>query len=415
MSPTDVLVLDPKARDRVAEDRELRARGPVARVDLLGLEAWAVSHPDYLKRLLTDNRVSKDSRRHYPDFEQTVQRWPLWLWIAVENMFTAYGTDHRALRRLVGPAFNHRRTQAMRPVIQDITDRLLTRMLAKQEAGDLVDLRADFAHQLPMDVIHHLMGMPREWQEAMADPVAKVFDTSLDIAAALQNGEGLKALLARFIERKRAHPADDLTTDLIHARDGERRLSEEQLVDTLLLVFTAGYETTVGLIVNTHRNLLTHPRQLDIVRRNPKEATVAAVQETLRRDASIAFLPLRYATEPIDLPEAGVRIGQGEPILAAYSAAGRHPDIFEQPDVFDVLRPNASGHLAFGHGAHLCLGAPLAIAEAEIATRSVLNAFPDAVLAVEEHQLTPVESVISNSLRELPITRRGEKKTGEAA
>lgn len=409
------LVLDPKARDRVGEDRELRSRGRVARVDLLGVEAWAVSHPDYLKRLLVDNRVSKDSRRHYPDFEQTVQRWPLWLWIAVENMFTAYGTDHRALRRLVGPAFNHRRTQAMRPVIQTITDRLLERMLTKQRAGDRVDLRADFAHQLPMDVIHHLMGMPRAWQEAMAEPVGKVFDTSLDMAAALQNGEALKALLGRFVKHKREHPGDDLTTDLIRARDGEMRLSEEQLVDTLLLVFSAGYETTVGLIVNTHRNLLTHPRQLEIVRRNPEEATVAAVQETLRRDASVAFLPLRYATEPIDLPEIGVRIEQGEPILAAYSAAGRHPDIFDEPDVFDVLRSNASAHLSFGHGAHMCLGAPLAVAEAEIATRSFLKAFPDAVIAVEEEQLTPVESIISNSLSALPITTSGPIPSGAAA
>lgn len=409
------LVLDPKARDRVGEDRELRSRGRVARVDLLGVEAWAVSHPDYLKRLLVDNRVSKDSRRHYPDFEQTVQRWPLWLWIAVENMFTAYGTDHRALRRLVGPAFNHRRTQAMRPVIQTITDRLLERMLTKQRAGDRVDLRADFAHQLPMDVIHHLMGMPRAWQEAMAEPVGKVFDTSLDMAAALQNGEALKALLGRFVKHKREHPGDDLTTDLIRARDGEMRLSEEQLVDTLLLVFSAGYETTVGLIVNTHRNLLTHPRQLEIVRRNPEEATVAAVQETLRRDASVAFLPLRYATEPIDLPEIGVHIEQGEPILAAYSAAGRHPDIFDEPDVFNVLRPNASAHLSFGHGAHMCLGAPLAVAEAEIATRSFLKAFPDAVIAVDEEQLTPVESIISNSLSALPITTSGPIPSGAAA
>ncbi|MFD8727684.1 cytochrome P450 [Streptomyces sp. NPDC059611] len=411
---SNVLVLDPKARDRVGEDRELRSRGPVARVDLLGLEAWAVSHPAHLKRLLTDNRVSKDARRHFPAFEETVQRWPLWLWIAVENMFTAYGADHRALRKLVGPAFNHRRTQAMRPVIQQITDQLLKQMLLKHQAGGLVDLRADFAHQLPMDVIHHLMGMPREWQEAMAEPVGKVFDTSLDMAAALQNGEALKALLGRFVEYKRAHPGDDLTTDLIRARDGELRLSEEQLVDTLVLVFSAGYETTVGLIVNTNRNLLTHPRQLEIVRRFPEEATAAAVQETLRRDASVAFLPLRYATEPIDLPEAGVRIEQGEPILAAYSAAGRHPDIFEDPDTFDVLRPNASAHLSFGHGAHLCLGAPLAVAEAEIATRSFLKTFPDAVIAVDEDQLTPVESIISNSLSTLPITR-GDLRSGAAA
>ncbi|WP_217231259.1 cytochrome P450 family protein [Streptomyces anulatus] len=403
------LVLDPKARDRVGEDRELRSRGPVARVDLLGLEAWAVSHPDYLKRLLTDDRVSKDPRRHYPAFEQTVERWPLWLWIAVENMFTAYGSDHRALRRLVGPAFNHRRTQAMRPVIQGITDRLLTRMLAKERAGEPVDLRADFAHRLPMQVIHHLMGMPDAWQERLAGPVGKVFDTRLSMTEQLQNGDDLTALLTDFVTHKRQHPGDDLTTDLIRARDGESRLSEKQLVDTLILVFSAGYETTVGLIVNGHHNLLTHPRQLQTVLRHPEELMGAAVQETLRRDASVAFLPLRYATEPIDLPEIGVRI-EDVPIVAAYAAAGRHPNLFDHPDAFDVLRPNASAHLSFGHGAHMCLGAPLARAEAEISMTSFFRAFPDAEIAVDPDMLTPVESIISNSLDALPVTLVPEKR-----
>lgn len=409
-----VLKLDPSATDRVQEDRELRSRGPVARVDLLGLQAWAVSHPDYLKRLLTDDRVSKDARQHFPEFEETVQRWPMWLWIAVHNMFTAYGTDHRTLRKLVGPAFNSRRTQAMRPVIQEITDRLLDGMQEKAERGEAVDLRADLAHRLPMEVIHRLMGLTEEWEGPLAGPVAKVFDTSLGMSEQLSNGAELSELLGRFVDHKRRHPGDDLTTDLIRARDGEDRLTEQQLVDTLILIFSAGYETTVGLIVNGARNLLTHPDQLAIVRKDPATLMGAAMTETLRRDASVAFLPMRFAADDIHLPEAGVVIKKGEAILAAYSAAGRHPDVHENPDDFDVLRGNASSHLAFGHGAHLCLGAPLARAEADIVMTTFFTRFPDAELGVPEDRLTPLESIVSNSLSSLPVTLNLERMRSAA-
>lgn len=119
------IVLDPAARDADAEHELLRAQGPAARIDILGVEAWSVSDPVLLKQLLTSPEVSKDGRRHWPGFDEAVRTWPLALWVAATNMFTAYGGDHRRLRRTVAPAFSARRVAAMRPTVEGIVEQLL--------------------------------------------------------------------------------------------------------------------------------------------------------------------------------------------------------------------------------------------------------------------------------------------------
>jgi cytochrome P450 len=119
-----VLVLDPTGRQRHIHDAQL-IKHPAVRVDVLGIEAWAVADPGVLKDLLTDPRVSKDAHQHWPKFpDEIVGKWPLALWVGVSNMFTAYGADHRRLRRLVSPAFTARRVQALAPRIEQITDTL---------------------------------------------------------------------------------------------------------------------------------------------------------------------------------------------------------------------------------------------------------------------------------------------------
>ncbi|ARF70921.1 cytochrome P450 family protein [Streptomyces sp. NPDC012600] len=396
----DVFKLDPAASDRIGEDAALRARGPLTQVDILGVQAWAVSNPQILKGLLNDKRVSKDPRQHYPEFESVAARWPLATWIVVQNMFTAFGADHRKLRRLVAPAFSARRTAQMVPVIQEIAAGLLDAMEERARRGETVDVRAEFAHKLPIQVIFRLMGLAPEWEAKLAGPVHNVFATMLPEDEQRANYQNLGQLLSDFVAEKRERPGDDLTGDLITASDEGTQLSGHQLVDTLILVISAGFETTVGLITNALHNLLTHPDELRTVRENPAEGWDAVVEETLRRDAPVAFLPLRYAVEDIDV--AGVRIGKGEAILAAYSAAGRDTSAHEKADTFDVRRPDKT-HLSFGHGVHFCIGAPLARAEGTIALSAFFERFPDARLADEGARPAPMESIISNSPRELRV------------
>ncbi|MGW4895830.1 cytochrome P450 family protein [Kitasatospora sp. NPDC004240] len=395
------LVLDPSGRDRDAETARLHD-APATRVDILGVHAWAVADPALLHTLLKDPRVSKDAHRHWPRLPEIAGTWPLALWVSVRSMFTAYGPDHRRLRRLVSGAFTARRIQALRPRVEELTRALLDD-LATTPAGSPADLRERLAHPLPIHVIGHLMGLPDHLRERFRRNVDNVFDTTLSAEQAHANTLALYAMLDELIAAKRAAPGEDMTSLLIAARDTEgdgTALTEDELRDTLLLVISAGYETTVNLIDNALTALLTDPDQLAHVR-SGRAGWADIVEESLRHSAPVAHLPLRYAVEDIDLP-GGPTIPAGDAILAAYAAAGRHPGVHgKDADVFDALR-TVKDHLAFGHGVHFCLGAPLARMEAEIALRLFFDRFPEAALTPGT-RLRPLESLISNGHRTLPV------------
>ncbi len=400
----DPIVLDPTGRAREAETAELIARGPATPVDLLGVRAWAVSDPLLLEELLKDPRVSKDGLRHWPDYDRAVRTWPLALWVSVRSMFNAHGADHRRLRRLVSSAFTPRQIVAMTARVEELTDALLDD-LAGGAPGEVVDLRERFAYPLPIQVISQLLGVPREVTAGFRDMVDKVFATTLTPEESAANGAAFQALLEELIAAKRREPGEDMTSLLIAARDtesgaGPAAPSEEELRDTLLLIVSAGYETTVNLIDNGITDLLTHPDQLALVRAG-RAGWDDVVEEALRRDAPLAHLPMRFAVQDIELP-GGVTVHRGDPILGAYQAAGRHPARYGDSGAgFDVTRP-AKDHLAFGHGPHFCLGAPLARLEGRTALSSLFARFPDLAFAPGT-QLEPVDSLISNGHRTLPV------------
>ncbi|MFF8811125.1 cytochrome P450 family protein [Streptomyces pactum] len=369
--------------------------------------AWAVSTQPLLKKLLTDPRVSKDPRQHWPAWinGEISPEWPLFTWVAVQNMFTAYGTDHRRLRTLVAKAFTPRRIADLRPRIEEMTAELLDRLAADGADGRVVDLREGYAYPIPIQVICELFGIDDEpTRLRLRRCVDSIFHTSADPEEVTATYGEVYAILGELVERKRRTPGDDLTTGLITARDedGDSRLSEQELTDTLLLVISAGHETTVNLLDNAIHALLTHPEQLEHVRAG-RASWDDVIEETLRVQAPVANLPLRYAVEDIEL-EGGLVLRKGDAIVAAYAAAGRDPEL-HGPDahVFDVTR-RLKDHLAFGHGVHFCLGAPLARMEAAIALPALFERFPGLTLAAGPEGLKPVDSFISNGHRALPAT-----------
>jgi len=403
--------LDPLGRDIHGEAERIRGLGASATLVELpaGVHAWYVSEFEALKQLLRDPRVSKDPRQHWPAWQRGEFR-DSWLltWLDRENMLCSYGEDHKRLRKLVAPAFTGRRTAAMLPRVERITNELLDAMereikLAEVTTGALhLELRSSFAHPLPMNVICELFGVPEEQRPEMRRLMDLIMDTTLTAEQAAQTAVDMHAAFTALADAKRAEPGEDLTSVLVSARDEEGdRLSEKELLDTLLLMIGAGHETTVNLIGNAVHALLTHPEQLELVREG-KASWDDVIEETLRWAPSIANLPLRFAVEQIELPD-GTTIRQGDAILSTIASANRDPDKYgERAAEFDVLRPGGE-HLAFGHGVHFCLGAPLARMEARTALPALFDRFPKLSLAVPAEELAQVPSAIAFGYAKLPV------------
>ncbi|MFI0225172.1 cytochrome P450 [Streptomyces lydicus] len=398
-----LVALDPSGSDIYGEAERLRALGPATRVQIPeGPEAWSITSHALLKKLLTDPRVSKNPREHWPAWQRGEYH-DSWLqtWVGVNNMFTAYGEDHRRLRKLIAPAFTARRTEAMQPSVERITAALLDG-LAAVPAGEVTDLRATFAHPLPMQVICELFGIPGEDTRAELARLAESIMTSVDPEEAGMTFVATQELLSGLVAHKRRQPAEDLTSLLVSSRDDEgHKMSEQELIDTLLLVLVAGHETTVNLIGNAVHNLLTHPDQFKQVR-SGQASWNDVIEETLRWSPSVANLPLRFAVEDIEI-EGGPTIRKGDAILPSFVATGRDPGQHgPTADEFNIRRPDVE-HLSFGHGVHHCLGAPLARMETRIALPALFDRFPDLQLGVPVEELAPSNGFITSGLRSLPI------------
>ncbi|GEJ98741.1 cytochrome P450 [Streptomyces sp. 1-11] len=400
--------LDPAGGCPHADNARLLARGAVTPVELPGGIAGAVVLGyEALREFLQHPDVAKDAR-HFTALREgrIAQGWPLLTFATVAGMTTADGADHRRLRSLVSRAFTPRRAEELRPRVEELTESLLDALAAAATAGGgVADLRRHFALPLPMGVICELLGVEAGFRDRLHRLSSRIVATDTEPAEAVAANRELLAVLEEIAAAKAAAPGDDLTSALIAARDEDGdRLSPQELIGTLVLMIIAGHETTLNLITNAVRALCGHRDQLDLVRAGGA-SWADVVEETLRWDAPVSYFPFRYPVR--DLTLDGTLIPAGTPVLAGYSAAGRDESA-HGPDAgrFDVTRPARPGsarHLSLGHGAHYCLGAPLARLEATVALERLFTRFPGLELAVPDAELSPHAGFVGNSVRALPV------------
>ncbi|NGO47649.1 cytochrome P450 family protein [Streptomyces ureilyticus] len=382
-------------RDPYPVYARLRSQGPVHRVyDPDGEEVWLVVGHEACRTAFTDPRLSRNWLRsgNIKQIVNTEQSQP-----ALMHMLMSDPPDHTRLRRLVAREFTPRRIESLAPRIQQVTDELLDRMLAVEERR--ADLIASFAFPLPMTVICELLGVPeldrdafRRWSNEM------VARTSPEAEALAYQEES--AYLAELIAAKRAKPGEDLLSGLIHTADEDGdRLSPDELIGMSNLLLIAGHETTVNLIGNGLRALFAHPGQLADLRAD-FGLLDGAIEEMLRYDGPVETSTDRLALEDVEL--GGVTIPAGSTVLITMADADRDPERFKDPDRFDIRR-DSRGHIAFGHGLHYCLGAPLARLEGRIAFRTLLERFPDLAPDADESELPWTPGLLIRGVRKLPV------------
>ncbi|MER5747432.1 cytochrome P450 [Streptomyces sp. NPDC059913] len=367
---------------------KLRAAGPVhtVRTDEFDL-VWLVVGYDEARAALTDPRLTKDWRAlpGAPEGDSIFL-----------NMLELDPPHHTRLRKLVAREFTARRVESLRPRVQEITDGLLDAMVPAGRA-DLVDA---LAFPLPMTVICELIGVP----DLDRDRFRRLSNGVVTPTSPEQETESVRvmgAYLRELIEEKRAAPGDDLMSALVRTRDEDGdRLSFDELMGMAFLLLVAGHETTVNLIANGVRALLGHPDQLAALRDDP-ELLGGAVEEMLRYDGPVENATFRFARE--NIPMGRRTIPAGAPVLVSLAGADRDGARYPEPDTFDIRR-EPQGHLAFGHGLHFCVGAPLARMEGRIAIGSLLERCPGLVLDTEaDREPDWIPGMLIRGARGLPV------------
>lgn len=353
--------------------RRLRAEGPAARVVIWGaVPVWLITRYTEARALLSDPRLSKDHARMQallPPRTGGAHAFSI-----DATMLQQDPPDHTRLRRLVVKAFTAGAVERMRPGIERITDELLDTLQCAAALGP-VDLVESFARPLPLRVIGDLLGVPAALRDRFRTAVEPLLASTHPDEVATASAV-LTTLLRQLIAQKRHDPGTDLLTALVDARDNGNRLSESELLATTYLLILAGYETTVNLIGNAVLALVQNPSQLAVLHDQPS-MLIKAVEEFLRYEGPVNIATVRFTTVPIRVGD--IDIPENELIMIALLAANRDDRQFDDPDHLDIARkPNA--HLAFGHGIHYCLGAPLARLEAEIALDRLLARFPQIAL-----------------------------------
>ena len=378
----------------------LRAEFPVHRVTLSDKRvAWLVTRYDDVFSVLRDERIAKDRFQALSPDQMARQPWiPKMFMPLVHNMLDQDPPDHTRLRGLVHKAFTPRLVEAMRERIQALTNELLDAVVRRGR----MELVRDYALPLPSTIIAQMLGIPPRDRHKFHRWSSSLLSIDISKWGMLKGIPPLASFLRyirKLVKSRSAHPGDDLVSALLEAREAGEQLSEDEMVAMIFLLLIAGHETTVNLIGNGTLALLEHPDQLEKLKNDPT-LIKSAVEELLRYDGPLETATERFTKE--DVTVAGVTIPQGELVFAALASANRDERQFKNPASLDLGRED-NKHVAFGFGAHYCLGAPLARLEAQIAFQTLLQRCPELRLAVPRGRLRWKRGLVLRGLRALPV------------
>jgi cytochrome P450 len=389
--------------DPPARYAELQASTPVPQVSCpAGIDAWLVTRYEDIRAVLTDSRLSSRGASSMHMTPSSDLSSPAMAGAIIQ----LDGAEHSRLRRLLISEFTVRRIEALRPYIQRITDEHIDAMLAGPQPADLV---RDFALPIPVLVICELLGVPFADREAFQHDSAILVSVDTDPAIMEESSQRMRRYLGDLLADKVARPQDDLLSRLIQrGNETDRPLTMDELIFLGLTLLVAGHETTANTIALSTLVLLENPDQLAALRTSPELAN-SAVEELLRYLSVIQFGLLRYATEDVTVADTVIRAGEW--LVAASSPGNRDESVYPGADEVDLKR-EARTHLAFGFGAHQCLGQQLARVELQVALTTLLSRLPNLRLPVPLADSAFKHNSIVYGLQAMPIVWDSGRQSG---
>lgn len=389
----------PNVLDLAPRYAVLRRQAPLTQVRTpTGDRAWLVTRYAEARQLLADPRLG----RSHPAPETAAKVSNAALGSGPTDNYDTERTDHQRLRKLLAPAFSAKRMRALAAHILELTEGCLDAMQDAHDRspGEPVDLHEHLAFPLPALVICELLGVPYEDRALFRDLSDRIGRLDDGDAARTAMTE-FTAYTSRLAEAKRAHPAEDVISDLVRAQQSYPDFTDEDVARLAATLIFAGHETTAGRIGLGVLMLLADLDRRDAFAADPDGHVEGTVEEILRRTAPGALGLVRYPHEALTV--SGQLIPAGDAVIIAAGAANQDPEAFTDPEQFDpTRRPNP--HLAFGHGAHFCIGANLARTELRTVFPALFRRFPGLRLAVDLDTIAVRSDRLAGGLNEVPVT-----------
>ncbi len=368
------------------------------------LKSWVLTRYDDVKAVTQDGKLS--SNRLQPFFaampgEEAKKIGDIIRYLSLWMVFKD-PPQHTRLRRLTSKVLHVKSMQGMRPQIEDIAAWLLDGL----RGNDEFDFIAEFAGPLPCLVIMAMLGVPREdlaLMKRLSDDMALFIGSSRVSAEKYDTAQvathEMAAYFRRLIALRRDAPGDDMLSQLVHLRDGDDRLSDDELIATCILLLFAGHETTTNHIANGLLSLMRFPAQMHKLRDEPS-LTNAAVEELLRHEGPSGA---QVRIVQVEHQRHGKTLRQGDRLFMMLNAANRDPRAYARPDLLDIER-DGPAHLTFGYGAHICLGFPLARTEGQVAFAALMRRYAQIEPATRTQ--TWLNSLVFRGMTALPVRVR---------